>query len=58
MIAGIVAMLVFAALAIYYLTAATGHPRWKHTLLFTGLAVLSLIVSWFMLPPRRKSSES
>jgi hypothetical protein len=48
-IAGIVICLVIAA---YYATAASGHPRIKHMLLFIGLAGASALYAWFTLPPR------
>jgi hypothetical protein len=55
--AGTLAALVFTALAVYHLTASGGHPRVKHTILFGGLAVASLLVSWFSLPPREESTS-
>ena len=48
--ASVAAFVVFIALTLYYTVAATGHPRYKHMLLFVVLAVLSLIVGWFSLP--------
>ena len=48
--AGIAGVILFAAGALYWATAATGHPRVKHTLLFVGLAGGSALVAWFALP--------
>ncbi len=48
--AGVLACIVFAVLTIYFGTAATGHPRVKHMILFIVLAVLSLLVAWFAWP--------
>jgi hypothetical protein len=39
-------------IALYFVTAADGHPRAKHALLFIGLAAISALVAWFTLPPR------
>jgi hypothetical protein len=48
--AGVIACIIFVVLTIYYGTAATGHPRVKHMILFGVLAVLSLLVAWFAWP--------
>lgn len=48
--AGVVGIILFAALTVYYAAAATGHPRVKHMILFIVLAVLSAIVAWFAWP--------
>ncbi len=51
--AGAVALsFLFILAAVYYATAANGHPRVKHVLLFIGLAGLSALAAWFTLPPR------
>ena len=50
MAASALGFVVFIALTIYYATAATGHPRVKHMILFIVLAALSAIVAWFALP--------
>ena len=52
LIIGLLGVAVFSLVAIYYATAADGHPRVKHTLLFAGLALLSALFAWFSLPPR------
>jgi len=44
--------LLFVLVALYFATAADGHPRVKHVLLFLGLAVVSALAGWFTLPPR------
>ncbi len=46
---------VFFAIALYYATAADGHPRFKHMLLFIGLAAVSALVSWFSFPKKGSS---
>lgn len=52
LVLGLVGVLLFAALAAYYLFAASGHPHVKHTLLFLGLTALSGLFAWFSMPPR------
>ncbi|HEY7270131.1 MAG TPA: hypothetical protein VH951_09915 [Dehalococcoidia bacterium] len=47
---GLLALVVCLALAAYYATAAHGHPRVKHILLFVGLAVISALFIWFTAP--------
>lgn len=56
-VAGVLACIVFVVLTIYYGTAATGHPRVKHMILFIVLAVLSLLVSWFAWPAQGTQGE-
>jgi hypothetical protein len=58
MAAGIGGAVLFAALAVYYATAANGHPRVKHIILFVALAAVSALIAWFSLPPRSASSDS
>ena len=55
---GMVGVGVFLALTIYYATAADGHPRVKHILLFIGLAAVSGLVSWFSFPKKGASSPA
>ncbi len=58
MAAGIGGTVLFAALAVYYATAANGHPRVKHIILFVALAAISALIAWFSLPPRDIASDS
>jgi hypothetical protein len=55
--AGVIACIVFIILTIYWGTAAPGHPRVKHMILFIVLAVLSLLVSWFAWPAEGTRGE-
>jgi hypothetical protein len=48
----LIVSLFFVLVALYFATAADGHPRVKHVLLFLGLAVVSALAAWFTLPPR------
>jgi heme A synthase len=47
---GIVATVLFLGLAIYYETAAPGHPHLKHFVLFIVLSGASALLAWFSLP--------
>jgi hypothetical protein len=51
-VAGVILCLVITA---YYATAAPGHPRIKHMLLFLFLAGASALFAWFSLPPRNEA---
>ena len=47
---GIIATILFLGLTVYYATAASGHPRLKHIILFIFLAAASALLAWFSLP--------
>ncbi len=57
-VAAVVLCFLFVLAAVYYATAANGHPRFKHVLLFIALAGLSALAAWFTLPPRDTGSTS
>ena len=49
---GVLGVILCLLITAYYATAAHGHPRVKHMLLFLALAGASALYAWFSLPPR------
>ena len=49
---GIAGVVLCFLIVVYYGTAAHGHPRVKHMILFLALAGAAALYAWFSLPPR------